>query len=407
MGGRTLTIENRRVLVVGASIAGPALAYWLHRHGFEPTVLERAPTLRPGGYKIDIRGAAIDVVERMGLKDRLEGLETDMQFMSFVNKTGKRLASVPADLFMGRGEADLEVMRGDLSQILYDATRAEVDYLFGDSVVGLSQSADGVEVMFQHAEPRTFDLVIGADGLHSAVRELALGQENRFVRDLGHGVSIGTVPNHLALDRWELIYSTPGRTVNLYSTGKDVDAKALFLFHATDFSYDRRDVAQQRKILRDTFAGNGWETDRLLDGIDQADDFYFDTVSQVELEQYSAGRISLVGDAAYCPSFASGQGSSLALVGAYVLAGELKSAGGDHTRAFGRYEQLMRPYVEKNLKLGRDNLGRMVSKNAFQSWVGAVMMRVLPKLPGKDAMIAKITEPIHTAARAINLEDYR
>jgi len=119
-----LTIENRRVLVVGASIAGPALAYWLHRHGFEPTVLERAPSLRPGGYKIDIRGAAIDVVERMGLKDRLDGLETDMQFMSFVNKTGKRLASVPADLFMGRGEADLEVMRGDLSQILYDATPA-------------------------------------------------------------------------------------------------------------------------------------------------------------------------------------------------------------------------------------------------------------------------------------------
>ena len=219
--------------------------------------------------------------------------------------------------------------------------------------------ADAVEVTFQHGEPRTFGLVIGADGLHSAVRELAFGDEIKFVRPLHHAVSIGTVPNHLDLDRWELIYSRPGRTVNLYSTGKAVDAKALLLFHAPDLTYDRKDIAAQKRLLRSTFADNGWETDRLLDGLDQAGDFYFDTVSQ------------------------------------------------DHTKAFARYEQEMRPFVARNRQLGRANLARMVARSDFQSRLGAVMMKVLPWLPGKNAIIAKVTQPIHDAARAIKLEEYR
>ncbi|MFD7153280.1 FAD-dependent monooxygenase [Kribbella sp. NPDC059898] len=364
------------------------------------TVVERAPELRAGGYKIDIRGAAIDVVERMGLKDRLEGLETDMRFMSFVNGAGKRMVDVPADLFMGRGEADLEVMRGDLSRILYDETRGSVEYLFGEIVTGMD--ADTGEVTFGQAAPRSFDLVFGADGLHSAVRELALGGD--ALDDLGHLVSIGTVPNHLELDRWELIYSVPGRTVNLYSTAGSADAKVLFLTATPDGGFDRHDRPGQLQILEDRFRGAGWDTDRLLDGIAQADDFYFDTVSQVRLERYSRGRVALLGDAAYCPSFASGQGTSLALVGAYVLAGELSRS--EPAVAFTQYERLMRPYVEQNLKLGRDNLGRMVSKSKLQSWFGAQMLRVLPRMPGKDAMIAKVTKPIHDAARAIELPQH-
>lgn len=393
-------MSPQRVLIVGASIAGPALAWWLHRYGFEVTVVERAPALRPGGYKIDIRGAALDVVERMSLKDRLAELETDMQFMSFVNSTGRRLVDVRADLFMGRGEADLEVMRGDLSQLLYDETRANVDYRFGDTITELDPVTGAVS--FEHAEPETFDLVIGADGLHSTVRRLAFGGD--VVHDLDHLVAIATVPNHLDLDRWELIYSVPGRTVNLYSTGRSVDAKVLFLFGAAE-KFDRRDTEQQLKILNTTFRGAGWEIDRLLDEVAVSDDFYFDTVSQVQLDRYAVDRVSLVGDAAYCPSFASGQGTSLALVGAYVLAGELSRSA--PATAFTTYEQLTRPYVERNLKLGRDNLGRMVSKSSLQSWAGAMMLRVLPKLPMKDALIAKMTQPIHDAARAIELPDYR
>ncbi|MGZ0149854.1 FAD-dependent monooxygenase [Kribbella sp. WER1] len=389
-----------RVLIVGASIAGPALAWWLNSYGYQVTVVERAPALRTGGYKIDIRGAAIDVVERMGLKTVLEGLETDMRFMSFVNGAGKRMVDVPADLFMGRGEADLEVMRGDLSRILYDATRSSVEYVFGETVTGVD--AETGEVTFGQAGPRTFDLVFGADGLHSAVRELALGGSP--LDDLGHLVSIGTVPNHLALDRWELIYSVPGRTVNLYSTAGSADAKVLFLATAPAGGVDRHDRSAQLRFLEDRFRGAGWDTDRLLDGIAQADDFYFDTVSQVRLDRYGQGRVALLGDAAYCPSFASGQGTSLALVGAYVLAGELSRS--EPQTAFAQYERLMRPYVEQNLKLGRDNLGRMIAKSTLQSWMGAQLLRVLPRMPGKDAMIAKVTKPIHDAARAIDLPQY-
>ncbi|GAB3941623.1 FAD-dependent monooxygenase [Kribbella albertanoniae] len=359
------------------------------------TVVERAPALRQGGYKIDIRGAALDVVERMGLKDRLTGLETDMRFMSFVNSAGRRLVDVRADLFMGRGEADLEVMRGDLSQLLYDETRATVDYRFGDTIVELDPATGAVS--FEHAEPETFDLVIGADGLHSTVRRLAFGGD--VVHDLDHLVAIATVPNHLELDRWELIYSVPGRTVNLYSTGRSADAKVLFLFGA-----DQKYAGRELEILNTTFRGAGWETDRLLDAVAVSDDFYFDTVSQVHLDRYAVDRVGLVGDAAYCPSFASGQGTSLALVGAYVLAGELSRSEPAH--AFATYEQLMRPYVERNLKLGRDNLGRMISKSPLQSWVGAMVLRVLPKLPMKDALVAKMTQPIHDAARAIELPVY-
>ncbi|WTL13833.1 FAD-dependent monooxygenase [Kribbella sp. NBC_01505] len=390
----------KSVLIVGASIAGPALAWWLHRYGFEVTVVERAPALLPGGYKVDIRGAALDVVAQMGLKDRLEGLGTDMRFMSFVNSTGRRLVDVRADLFMGRGEADLEVMRGDLSQILYDETRANVDYRFGDTVTGLNAVTG--EVTFEHADAQSYDVVIGADGLHSTVRRLAVAGDG--VHDLGHLVSIATVPNHLELDRWELIYSVPGRTVNLYSTARDTDAKVLFLFSA-DQPYERQDTEQQLRILNTTFRGAGWETDRLLEAAATSDDFYFDTVSQVQLDRYSVDRVSLVGDAAYCPSFASGQGTSLALVGAYVLAGELSRS--TPATAFPAYEQLMRPYVARNLKLGRDNLGRMISKSPLQSWMGAMMLRVLPKLPLKDTLVAKVTQPIHDASRAIELPSYQ
>jgi 2-polyprenyl-6-methoxyphenol hydroxylase-like FAD-dependent oxidoreductase len=304
---------------------------------------------------------------------------------------------------MGRTHDDAELMRGDLSALLYEPTKDDVEYLFGDSITGMTEGADGVGVTFENAPPRTFDLVIGADGLHSAVRSLAFGDESRFVRSLDHGVAIFTVPNHLELDREELVYVEPGRTLNLYSAGGD--AKALFLFDAPA-EIDRRDIAAQQAFLRERFGGTGWQAPRLLDEMASASDFYFDAVSQVVMPEWTRGRVALVGDAGYCPSLASGQGTSLALVGAYVLAGELAAAQGDHAAAFAAYEREMREFVEKNQKLGRDGIKRMVATGRFSTWLSVQMMRLLPRLPWRNAVIEKIVGPIQEAATAIELKDY-
>ncbi|MGI5126131.1 FAD-dependent monooxygenase [Pseudonocardia sp. CA-107938] len=388
------------VLISGAGIAGPALAYWLRRHGFTPTVVERAAAPRTGGYKIDLRGAAVEVAERMGILETVRENEAGMRTMSFVDATGRRVAELPSDLFMGRGAEDVEIMRGKLAQILVDAT-GDVEYLLGDAITALVETDAGVEVTFEHAPARTFDLAVGADGLHSRVRALAFGAEEQYLHDLGHGVAIYRVPNHLGLDREELLYSTVGRTVSAYSEAGSTDAAAMFLFPAPDGL-----PADRRAFLTETFTGAGWETDRLLAGADAAPDFYADSVSQVRMESWSRGRVALVGDAAYCPSLASGQGTSLALVGAYVLAGELAAAGGDHAAAFAAYEQRMRAFVEVNQKLGSDGIKRMVPTSKLQVRLGMVVMRLLPKLPGRERLVEKMTGPIHDAATAIDLPVY-
>ncbi len=315
-------MKNRSILISGASIAGPALAYWLRRYGFNPTVVERAPALREGGYKVDIRGAAVAVAERMGLLAELQRASTDMRGASFVNHAGKRLATMDADLFGGRSGEDVEIMRGDLARILYEATRSDIEYIFDDSITSITQGETDVNVTFAHGPARSFDLVVGADGLHSGVRALAFGDESAFIRSLGHYIAIFTVPNYLKLDRWELLYAVPGKTTNVYSTRQDSAAKALFLFAAPPLDYDRRDIGQQKRILAERFAGEGWEVERLLEHMADAPDFYFDAISQVHMGRWSNGRVALVGDASYGPSPASGQGTSLALVGAYVLAGD-------------------------------------------------------------------------------------
>ncbi|WP_248961914.1 FAD-dependent monooxygenase [Sphaerisporangium perillae] len=399
-------MRNQNILISGASIAGTTLAYWLKRHGFTPTVVERAPAVREGGYKIDIRGAAIAVVKRMGVLDEIRRERTDVQGASMVDASGRWLDSMGGDEFGARGTEDAEILRGDLNRILYDLTKGEVEYLFGDSITSVTDTGEGMEVTFESGRTRIFDLVVGADGLHSNTRALTFGDESQYVRDLGYYVSIFSVPNHLNLDRWELTYPSSGRTTLAYSTAKDAGAKAMFLFASEPLEYDHRDRAGQERLLADAYAGEGWEVPRLLDGMGAASDFYFDSISQVHMDRWSKGRAVVVGDAAYCASLASGQGTSLALVGAYVLAGELAAAGGDHEAGFDGYEREMRPFVEQNQKLGPANIKHMVLRSRAQVWFSTKLLGLLKYMPGKDRMMAKIYEPIQKAANAITPKDY-
>ncbi|MEV0400520.1 FAD-dependent monooxygenase [Actinoallomurus sp. NPDC050550] len=393
-------MKNLNVLISGASVAGPALAYWLHRHGFTPTIVERAPALRDGGYAVDFRGEAhLTVLRRMGILADLERARTGMGYMSYVNDKGRAVAKMPADLFAG----DIEILRGDLSRILYDATRQHTEYIFGDSIGSLTEDAHGVHVTFERSAPRRFDLVIGADGLHSNTRRLTFGPEEQFVKHLGVYCAIFTTSNFLDLDHTGHAYRTGNRLVALYSARHNTEAKAAFYFGSPDLDLDRRDVARQQAVLTEQFTGNGWESDRLLREMQYAPDFYFDSVGQVHMDSWSRGRIALVGDAAYCPSSLSGMGSGLALVGAYVLAGELAAAHGDHRVAFARYEQEMREYAKGCQKMG-DGVAKLMvpSSRALAAFLNRYY-KVMPYLPGKN-MASKIARK---AAENITLRDYR
>ncbi|MEU3457148.1 FAD-dependent monooxygenase [Micromonospora sp. NPDC006766] len=389
---------TKTILISGAGVAGVTLAYWLRRHGFTPTVVERAPALRDGGYKVDIRGAALEVVRRAGLLEQIRELRTDVRAGSVVDRTGKRVASMNGDVFGGREEHDAEILRGDLTRLLHDATKNEVDYRFGDSIAAL----DGGSVTFDSGRTETFDLIIGADGVHSRTRALAFGPEAGFVRDMGYRVAICTVPNHLGLDREELTYVSPGRTTLVYSTAREVTAKAMFLFTEPTGI----DESDPRRALQEAYAGQGWEVPRLLEAVADAPDLYYDRLSQVHVDRWSAGPVALVGDAAHCASPASGQGTSLALVGAYVLAGELAAAGGDQTAGLPAYERRMRPFVERNQKLGPANIKRMVLGSAGQVRMSMMMLGVMSRLPGRDRMMAAMMAPLHKAANAIEIPAY-
>ncbi|MGE7883956.1 FAD-dependent monooxygenase [Bacillus sp. NPDC094077] len=396
--------QTMRVLISGASIAGPALAYWLHRYAFNVTVIERAPTLRTGGFGVDIRGAAITVLKEMGILDQVRAADTNSTGVHFVNDKGKIEGRI-SEVSMGNQQGvDIEIMRSDLSNILYDLAKDTVEYIWDDSITSVHETEAGVEVQFVHCKPQTFDLVIGADGLHSNVRTLTFGDEAQFKRTLGCYISIFTLENYLNLDRCTLIYSIPGKTVGMYSALDNTEAKGMFLFQSKPLKYDRYDVKVQKSIVENVFLGHsGWETSHLLKTMKEATDFYFDEICQIHMSKWSKGRIALVGDAAYGPSPLSGQGSSLALVGAYVLAGELNAAHGDYAHAFVAYEQEMRDFVERNQKIGLMAAKSMVEKSKFKITLRNLMFRVPTLMTVQFKLISKM---IAKAANGIELKDY-
>jgi 2-polyprenyl-6-methoxyphenol hydroxylase-like FAD-dependent oxidoreductase len=379
------------VLISGASIAGPALAFWLRRHAFDVTVVEKSCTLRGGGYPIDIRGTALGVVNRMGLLPRLREAHVNTRRITFLNADGSRVASLRPESISGGDGSDLEVRRGDLAEILHDAVRDDVEFLFDNSVSALNDHSGGVDVTFRSGLQRTYDHVIGADGLHSAVRALTFGPEEQFHRYLGYCFAGFTMPNHLGLAHEGLLWNEPGRAAALYAVGSGESVHGFLSFTRAEPPFGAfRDPEAQRDLVASVFAADGWEVPRLVSAMRSADDLFFDTVSQIRLPRWSSGRVALVGDAAYAPSFLTGQGSSLALVGAYVLAGHLATAP-DHTAAFEAYERETRPFVELN-----QNLVGEGDAELFPGTAEALAARNAA-LRDRTTMPAEIGRPEHSA----------
>lgn len=310
-------------------------------------MVEKADSLRDGGYPIDIRGTAIEVVRRMGILPRLRAAHLDTRRSTFLDADGSELVSVTPSAVTGSVD-DLEVRRGDLAAALYAIVRDDVEFLFGDSIDTLDQTGQGVDIAFHSGHRRTFDLVIGADGMHSRTRESVFGPEQQFHRYLGYAFAIFTMPNTFGLSHELLMWNTPGRAAALYAVGDDDELHAFLNFHQPEAPI--RGPEALRDLVAKAFADAGWEVPAMVDALRDADDLFVDTAGQIRMPRWSSGRVALVGDAAYAPSFLTGQGSSLALVGAYVLAHALATQQ-DHGAAFAAYERGLRGFVDANQAL--------------------------------------------------------
>ncbi|NML67508.1 FAD-binding monooxygenase [Hymenobacter sp. RP-2-7] len=392
---------NQRVLVTGASIAGPTLAWWLHHYGFDVTVVERAPEFRDGGQNIDVRGAARPILERMGLLQAVKDHNTGEQGFAYVDEHNEPVAEFDNDQVGGEGlTAELEILRGDLARLLYDHSREQVRYRFGDTIEKVEQTDAGVRVTFAHGEPEQFDLVVAAEGANSSTRQLLFEAEvTRKPYDLY--VAYFTIARAAGDGQIARAYNAPGgRGLWLRPDNTDT-TRALLLWQHEPAGYENLPVAAQKQKLHEVFADAGWEAPRIVAGLDAADDFYFELVSQVKLSQWTRGRVALTGDAAWC-SGPFGVGTTEAIVGSYVLAGELHRHGPDYPAAFAAYEQRLRPYVEK---------GQDVSKTTPrifnpQSRLGLVLLRTVLHIsaaPGIRQLTTLLASP---PTGDIELPDY-
>ncbi|HEX4232311.1 MAG TPA: FAD-binding domain [Bryobacteraceae bacterium] len=370
-----------RILISGAGVAGPTLADWLVQYGFETTIVEKAPKLRTGGYIIDFWGAGFDVADRMGLMPEIREKGYVVEDVRVVNQSGKPIAGFPAKAFARatRGRY-VSLPRGDLATSIFGKIEGKVETIFANSIDRIDQTEDGAEVTFEGGEVRKFDLVVGADGLHSRVRELVFGAQSRFEKYLGYKVGAFEAEGYRPRDGLiYVMYTQVGQQIVRFAMRGD---RTMFLFTFADDRADRNiDTKGQKALLRERFGNSGWECPRILAALDSSDDLYFDRVSQIRMDPkeglWTRGRVTLVGDAAFCVSLLAGQGCALAMVAAYILAGELHRTHGDYAEAFTRYQELFGPFIVEKQKAALRFAGMFAPKSQFAMFLRNQIMNLM------------------------------
>jgi 2-polyprenyl-6-methoxyphenol hydroxylase-like FAD-dependent oxidoreductase len=343
--------HNKKILVIGAGIAGPTVCYWLKKYGFSPTLIERSRQIRTGGHAVDIRGIAANIVKKMGIYNTIIEKRTSIMSTRHVNAEGRILLEEHGEQARFREGDDIEIVRGELVNILLQ-TIPDVPCFFHKEIVDIVQKDHFVEVIFKSGTIEHYDLVVGADGLHSSTRSISFEPKDYQFLNLNSYISIFSIPNYLNLSRTEVSFGKDEKYMAINSDKNPDGAIAIFAFRSDRIFNDVTDDKRQKKCLRDLFDDFGWESNNVLAHMDNSKDFYFDVMAQIKMPSWTKNRVALLGDAGYCASPLSGQGTNLAIVGAYILAGELKLAKGNYSVAFERYNEIMRLFVEPNQELG-------------------------------------------------------
>ncbi|MGV0625201.1 FAD-dependent monooxygenase [Mycolicibacter minnesotensis] len=370
---------EKKVLICGGGIAGPACAYWLDKYGYSVVIAEKAASLRDGGQNVDIKGPGQQIISEMGLTEIIEAKNTLEKGHKYLDADGQVIATFPKGSF-GSLTNDFEILRGDFAQILYDATHQRCEYRFNTAVAHLEDKEHCISVTFDDGAVEDFEFVVCAEGIGSSTRQKVMAEHVDF-RYLGAYMSYFNIPRHPDDDHWARVVNAPGGTFLALRPGSDTQTTALVTFLAGDDGPPPDDLASRKELLGKALEGRGAVAERVRKDLDTVEDFYFGPMSQVRASRWSMGRVVLLGDAAYCPTPFTGTGTALALVGAYVLAGEINHRHG-HAEAFAAYERIVRPYVDavqKQLSPGRIRLLHVKSR------LGTVLMQTVFRIVALQA----------------------